>query len=541
MPPTPSLRRRFGVSSCRCLTRIVLTVPTLLLGMLAGGLSLMPSSVVLAAQQSPQTERPVPFDSVGRVTVMTPTLASRFVLRAPVWPVTGTFREARLFRAGEGDHVIVVTRSDGALTRYPLTIDEVTALRQAVEAAVQVEGTLMERGGGGGDAVVSAPAGNEFVRNQTILGLVAYGPAAAGILSEAGGAAAATGYLVAAGASFFASANLVKYRTVTRAQASLASHTGFRGALAGLAAARIFDASGGPANGVPILTGALGGTLTGYELARRLTDGESATSGLGADLAALTTLGLGGAAGAFKSRVVRFVDGNGEPIRDIFGNTFETEDNSLRGPGKATLAAAIGAGVIGYAFGPRYARRAAYNVTAGDAKVAFAASLLGASGAFGVVGDNAGEQAGFGAATAGLLAGFLVADRALVRSADRTASDGTLIQLGTLAGALIGGGAAAATDANSQIAALMITSAGALGLLAADRIVAAPRDAGPLRGLTSPGGGQSESRVQFSPAALAMAVAFTPRQAGRTVNGVPHLPLTNRPVSTPIPVLRIAW
>lgn len=518
----------------RRLAHAAVTLP-MLVAITGVGIAAAPVYHTLGAQAAPQTERPVPFDSVGRVTVMTPTLASRFALRAPLWPVTGAFREARLFRSGERDHVIVVTRADGSLTRYPLTTVGVTALRQAVETAVQSQGALLERGGGGGDAVVSAPAGNEFVRNQTILGLVAYGPSTAALLSEAGGAAAATGYLVAAGASFFASANLVKYRTVTRAQASLASHGGFRGALAGLAVARIADASGGPSIGAPVLTGALGGTLGGYQFARGLSDGESAASGLGADLAALTTLGLGGAAGAFSSRTVQ--------VFDVLGRPIIREERSLRGSGKAVLGAAIGAAALGYALGPRYARRAEYNVTAGDAKVAFAASLLGASGAFGVLGDNAGEEAGFGVATAGLLAGFLVADRALVRTADRTASDGTLIQLGTLAGALIGGGVAAATEANGQVAALMITSAGALGLLASDRIVAAPRDAGPLRGITSSGANASASasRVEFSPSALAMALAFTPRGAGRMVDGVLHLPLTNRPVSTPIPVLRIAW
>ena len=43
----------------------------------------------LAAQVVPTVETSVPFDSAGRITVLTPTLVSRLRLAAPAWPVHG--------------------------------------------------------------------------------------------------------------------------------------------------------------------------------------------------------------------------------------------------------------------------------------------------------------------------------------------------------------------------------------------------------------------------------------------------------------------
>ena len=48
----------------------------------------------LAAQV---TERPIPFDSIGRVPAITPRLADRLRLGPPLWPVLGRFVSAQLF------------------------------------------------------------------------------------------------------------------------------------------------------------------------------------------------------------------------------------------------------------------------------------------------------------------------------------------------------------------------------------------------------------------------------------------------------------
>ena len=439
----------------------------------------------LAAQSLPVIETMVSLDSARRVTVITPTLVSRLGLRSPAWPVVGPFREARLYRVDGGTHVLVVQRVDSTVDRFSLDAAAVSSLQQAVSVGLLAQGRGGDRMLGAGTGVA---AGNTFVRNQTFLGLVAYGPATAALLSNGGGAAAAGGYFLAAGTSFFVSANMVKGRVVTRAQAARAAHGGTRGALIGVGIAAIANADGGPGWGAPILAGAIGGTIVGFQQARGFSDGEAASAGFFADLGALTALGIGGSSGAFKGRkTVALYDANNPQ----FGS-YSTTDNSLRGPGKAAVGAAIGAGVIGYALGPRYARRAAYNVTSGDVSVAFTAALLGGVAASSLVDDG---EPKYGVVAAGLLAGAFLADRGLVRSADRTSADGTLAQLGALAGALMGGGIAAMADTDIKGALAFMSAGGILGLLAADNIVEPARDAGPLRGITQSSARALDGRV----------------------------------------------
>jgi hypothetical protein len=463
---------------------------TLLLGALAA-----PEADELQAQSSPVIERPVPFDSAGRVPALSPALARRRGLTTPAWPVTGDFRDARLYRTDDGGHVLVVQRPDGSVARFALSDAALVAVRQAVGSGLLAQGAAGERLSGGSTGLeVSQPAGNAFVRNQALLGLAAYGPATAALFSGGGPAASGGGYLLAAGTSFFIAANTVKNRTVTRAQASLASHAGTRGALAGAAAAAIGNANSGPGWGAPILASAVVGTIAGYQQARGLSDGEAASAGLMADLGALTVLGVTGSLDAFRrdQRQVFF-----DPQRPEFGSYTETDDN-LRASGKLALGGAIGASVLGYAFGPRYARRAAYNVTAGDASLVLTAATLGAVTAAAIPNEKSGEQSSFAWATGGMLAGALIADRTMVRTADRTAADGALVRLGTLAGALVGGGVAAMAEAERQPALIMAAAGGYLGMLATDHIIRPARGAGPLRGIMQGASRSLEDRVRVS-------------------------------------------
>lgn len=511
------------------------------------------SSQQILAQSPPVIERPVAFDSVGRVLVITPAVASRLRLSSgPGWPVEGSFREVRLYESAGLAHVLAASMQDGSIARYTITSDALLALRQLINSSVVASAA---RGDGTRDAAtgvdVSQPAGNAFVRNQTFLGLFAYGPATAAIFSSGGGAAATGGYFLAAGSAFFIAARTVQNRAVMRAQNSLASHAGTRGAAAGAAVAAIANASGGPGYGTPILAGAIGGTVTGYNFARGLSDGEAATSGLMADLSALVTLGIGGAAGAFE---------RDEVVVDAFG----TVDERLSSSGKATLGAAVATGLIGYAFGPRYARRASYNVTDGDATMAFTGAALGSLAALTFPGDNASSTSVFGVATAGLVGGFVLADRFLVRTADRTSANGALTQLGAWAGALMGRGVAAITESGRRGAFALVTAGGTLGLLAADRLLEPAPDAGPLRGLTpsesssaahtlptssrySPRFSSSRDarlidRVNVSLAPLATAWAMqhvAPAQPPRGDNAARFSPL--QPMVTNLPVVRFAW
>src|SRR4051812_12952915 len=79
-------------------------------------------AVVFAARAGAQVvEVPEPFDSAGRVTVITPSAAARLQLSPPAWRITGDYAGARLFALGTEGYVIVVERRDGGIERYAIT------------------------------------------------------------------------------------------------------------------------------------------------------------------------------------------------------------------------------------------------------------------------------------------------------------------------------------------------------------------------------------------------------------------------------------
>ncbi len=463
-----------------------------------------------AVNKQPTVERPIAFDSAGRLTVITPVTAARLKLVAPVWPLANDWTEARLFSSDSVSAVLVAQRVDGAVARYGVSPVELVLLRAAVSNALQAQialrGIDSTRDATGFEQ--SEPAGNSFVRNQVLLGLTAYGPATAAILSD-NGAAAAGGYFVAAGASFFAAAELVRSRSVTRAQNNLASYGGTRGAAVGAAVAAIATADGGAGYGVPILAGAVGGTVLGFQRARAMSDGEASASGFIGDLAALTTLGVGGTLGAF-----------------------EDDTSTRRGIAprlKAALAASIAAGLVGHYVGPRYARRSAYNVTAGDIDMAYSSALLGGVFANTFISDGTSDRIGIAASTAGMLAGAVAGDRLFVRRRDRRAADGTLAQLGAAAGMLVGGGLSLMFESGRQATVGMIAVGGFGGLALADGVVRSLPDAGPRGGVM-----RSRVSMSFVPAATALVLGLRDTPGARVT-------ITERPVHRNVPVLRIAF
>jgi len=80
---------------------------------------------------------------------------------------------------------------------------------------------------------------------------------------------------------------------------------------------------------------------------------------------------------------VRLYDPNNPQV-----GSYTRSDNSLRSSGKATIAVAIGGQTLGDAFGPHFARRVAYNVTAGDADIGLASAgdLIGLLAAGNLIG-----------------------------------------------------------------------------------------------------------------------------------------------------------
>src|ERR1043165_1054923 len=91
------------------------------------------SAVPAAAQV---TERPVPFDSAGRILTVNPALVRRIQLDTPAWPVKDAYVEARVYLASTGDYVLAVQRDKGVFDRFALTPDQFAALRGEVTLAL---------------------------------------------------------------------------------------------------------------------------------------------------------------------------------------------------------------------------------------------------------------------------------------------------------------------------------------------------------------------------------------------------------------------
>ncbi len=424
-------------------------------------------------------ETPVPFDSAGKIRTLTPSLVTRLGLTAPAWPATGVFTEARLFDISTGGQVLVVERDNGSIERYLLTPDHFTALRFAVDAGMQRSGSPVsdERAD-----PVSQPARGAFVRNQMLLTWGVYGPLLAALADDPKGGTALV--LLATGASYFATTALSRKAVITVSQNHLAIDGAVRGlgvgtgllyAAAGDADSRSYAAAG--------LVGALAGQITGFQLGKRLTIGEAEAATSISTYAAATAMGVAGASGLIN----------------------EVDD------GRGAIAATIGAGLVGYALGPSYPRRARYTVTRGDVQLLSTGAILGIGvGVTPFLRDNIpDEKPFFASATAGMLGGLLLVERGWVRPFDHSARDAAETSVGMGAGALMGAGVGVLTDASVQAMVGLMTGGGVLGALVAHNL-AAPARAGTTR--VGQVHGSRGAKLSWEPSALALAASKVPGQ-----------------------------
>lgn len=377
-----------------------------------------------APAESQVVETPVPFDSSGKVRMVTPGLAQRLQLGQPGWPVSSEFERVRLYRTSTGEYVLVAESREGALQRWTLSAAEGEALRSRVSAVLRES----MHGVGTQTTVASEPAGNSFVRRQASLGSLIYGPAAAAMLAREGddGSTAGAAYLFVAGGTFFAAmARRQGSPPVTTAQNNLSTWGAIHGGALGGAAAYLADAEGQAAAGL-VFAGSVGGTVVGLAAARDMTDAESAASSFAATSAALTTLGVAGTA-------------------DMFAND---------GSSRAAIGLASAALVGGHVLGPRYPRRADYVVTAGDVRTLWVPGTIGAmAGLVPFVESDSGNGNVVAAAmTAGFVGGVIVGDRLLVKPYDHSTSDAVLLATGATAGWLFAGGLTTLADAGPSAA-----------------------------------------------------------------------------------------
>ena len=450
-------------------------------GLATGFISLVVAALSLLATpaHAQLRERPVPFDSAGRVLAITPPLAARLGLTSPVWPVTGDYVDARLYAVGDSarSFVIVARRQRDVLDRFPIDAAQRVELARAVTRGMSL--TVAGVTPDSAPTYVSEPVRGGFVAAQTALGALLFGPAAAAMTDDA--AAGTAAYLLITGGTFFTSANLTRSRPVSRAQNHLSAHSAWRGAIA--ANLGLYAIAGDDiderAYAAATLVGGIAGDIIGFQLAKPMTDAEAHGTSHGSTVTAALTAGLLGTTGMF----------------------------SNDGSSRAAAAAIVGAGALGYPLGLRYVRGAPYRVTAGDVSAMFTSELLGLGAASAFVADShASDEVIFGTLTAGYALGALVGDRVFVRPFDHTESESRLLALGTGAGAVMG--LAVPVLAQSDNARLMFATAtvgGILGAIVTERLIE-PARAGagaPMR--TGARGTAPRVLVHFSPEAALFA------------------------------------
>jgi hypothetical protein len=419
-------------------------------------------------------ERPVAFDSAGQLVAITPYIADRAALRAPWWPVSGDFTEARLYTVNDSTYVLTVGRKSGVVERY--TINAVD--REAIRAIV----SRLPR-----DVITArTDARNAFVKNQTILGLFAYGPAFAGAIAN-NGAGATAGYLVVAGGTFFAASEISRRTSISRAQSDLAFNMGHNGALAGWAAMYVFNADD-RAQAAGAFVGGVAGTALGLGSARGMTEADAVGAAFGSDIGALIGYGT---MEAIRGKETCTVD----PV--LF---YETCTRSLSD--RTEVAIILASGIVGYPFGLLYPRNARYHVTPGDITTLWSTALLGAATTGAFLGAKSSGRAIATTVTTGGVLGIIVGDRFLVQPLDHSRADGGRVFLGTFAGGLMGAGIASLTNTSNpdpHLVSGLAAVGGLVGIIVTERYLDPPSDAGPPR-----------FRVTFNPASIALVAARAP-------------------------------
>lgn len=399
-------------------------------------------TLLAASTQAQTTETPVPFDSAGRIRIITPAVATRLNIAREVWPVAAPYNEARLYTVSSGGFVIVVSQPNGTFIRYLLTSDQRASLSDAIMRAVRTTSADVQ--------TAAAPsARNAFVRNQTLLTAAVYAPAAAS-LTETTKARTAV-WLLSTGGSFFALTALTRNAYVSPAQNHLSTDGGARGALLTNLALHTFGVD--VDNDIAItagLGGAIGGATFGYKWGKHLTEGEASATTAGSTLVGLTALGLSAAFNA-------------------------TTDSSLR---RAASGAVLAGALAGYGLGRQYVRHASYNVTPGDIRMMHVTGALGVAASlipfFGA--DDVSSRSLGSALTAGLLTGTVIGDLVYTRKFDHTDSESWRVVLGAVAGGLVGGAALVLTDAEAQAGWSMVVSGSLLGTIITHKIVKPARD-----------------------------------------------------------------
>jgi len=419
-------------------------------------------------------ERPVPFDSAGQLVVMTPYIAQRAALRAPWWPVSGDFTEARMYTVNDSTYVLAVGRRSGVVERYTISAVDRDAIRAIVSRLPR-------------DIITArTDARNSFVKGQTVLGLAAYGPAFALSIAD-NGAGATAGYLVVAGGTFFAASEISRRMSISRPQSDLSFNMGRNGTLAGWATMYLIRATD-RAQAAGAFVGGLAGTALGLSFARGMTEADAVGAAFGSDAGAL--IGWGTMEALRGQETCTFDPAVG----------FTTCRRSFSD--RAEVMGILASGIVGYPLGLLYPRNARYRVTPGDISTLWSTALVGAATTGAFLGAKSSGRAIATTVTAGGVLGIIAGDRFLVQRYDHSRTDGGRVLLGTFAGGLMGAGVASIFDHDNPGPHFILGLAavgGLTGLIVTERYLDPPADAGRPR-----------LSVTFNPAGLAALATRTP-------------------------------
>lgn len=363
-----------------------------------------PDTLSSVTSEATDVERPVPFDSAGRVVTITPEFARRFALGAP-WSVTGEYVGARLYERSRGGFVLVVERAGGALERTMLPPAEREALARLIGESIHRAGGVTTSGERAD--VISEPAGGAFTRNQTVAAALVWGPALGAMTDDASAGSAV--YLATVGTTFFVATSMARRGNITRAQDYLASDGAYRGAAIGAALSYAVggDDVSSRAEAAAVLGGSLATTALGFAAGRSMTDGEANGATWGSTFSALVAAGAIGVAGGW-------------------GDSNQGEVGGV-----------VAAGIAGYPLGLRWVRHSNYGITAGDVTAIRAASFIGTAAGAAFLDDEADDRVIAGVLTGGFVAGSFVGARAFARPCNLTGSQGLQLTLGALAGGLM--------------------------------------------------------------------------------------------------------
>lgn len=383
-------------------------------------LSLM---LLFAAGRGAAQEVQAPMDVAGRVERVDRHLAERLGLWINEFP---GFQEARLFQVADSSFVLEISMlRDGRVVRerLPRSASEVAQLRQQVQAGLDAQRNLDERG------VLNQEGRHLLLGQTTLAGLTFYGSAVPYVLGlEDSGAAG--GYLLTAASSFFLPFVLTQDQPVTYGMANLSRYGVSRGILHGillhgLVAGEVRDRCG------PV---------------ERPCDGDGGSSSERARLATAVTVSIAeGVGGYLWARNARMTAGTANAIAGsgdagLFWGVsaaavIGSEDPSLRGVATVVLPVTAATIVAGHQLAQRR------DFTWGDADLIHTAGIVGALSGYAATdlagGGDASGRLFAGAGIVGSAAGIYIADR-LVRNTDFSVGQAALNRLGTFAGALAG-------------------------------------------------------------------------------------------------------